>query len=108
MSADTFDNRQFQTPGVEQSEHQSPHLIEMKLHFEPHVAYRVYDEFDEQHITSNDDGSIIVTMKVPNDYWLYDYIFSFGAAVEVIEPQNIRDEMLRQAEKIKNKYISKT
>ena len=104
MLTDTFDNRAFPTPEIEPPEYQSPHLIEVKLYFEPHVAYRVYDEFDEQHITKNEDGSFIVTMSLPNDYWLYDYILSFGAAIEVLEPQIVRDEILRQTEKIKNKY----
>jgi predicted DNA-binding transcriptional regulator YafY len=107
MLADTFDNGAFQIPEIEQSEYQSPHLVEVKLHFEPYVAYRVYDEFDEQNITKSEDGSFNVTMSLPDDYWLYDYVFSFGAAIEVIEPQIVRDEILRQIEKIKNKY-SKT
>ena len=104
MLADSFDNKTFRTPEIEQSEYQSPYLVEVKLYFEPHVAYRIYDEFDEQHITKNDDGSFIVVMKLPNDYWLYNYILSFGAAVEVIKPQNVRDEIARQAEKIRSKY----
>ena len=108
MLTDTFDNKVFHIPEIEQTEYQSPYLIEVKLYFEPHVAYRVYDEFNEQYITKNNDGSFIVAISLPNDYWLYDYILSFGAAVEVIEPQNVRDEIVRQAEKIKNKYDSKT
>jgi predicted DNA-binding transcriptional regulator YafY len=107
MLADTFDNGAFLIPEIEQSEYQPPHLVEVKLHFEPYVAYRVYDEFDEQNITKSEDGSFNVTVSLPNDYWLYDYVFSFGAAIEVIEPQIVRDEILRQIEKIKNKY-SKT
>jgi len=104
----TFDKKAFQNPEIEQSDYQSHYLIEVKLYFEPHVAYRVYDEFDEQYITKNEDGSYIVVMNLPNDYWLYDYILSFGAAVEVMEPQSVRDEILVQADRIKNKYTSKT
>lgn len=100
MLAEAFDNKAFHPAEIKQSKYRSSSLIEVKLYFEPHVAYRVYDEFDEQYITENDDGSFIVTIMLPNDYWLYDYIFSFGAAVEVIEPQNVRDEIVRQ--KIKN------
>jgi len=40
--------------------------------------------------------------------WIYDYILSYGIAVEVLEPQHIRDEMLVRIEKIKNKYLPKT
>jgi predicted DNA-binding transcriptional regulator YafY len=108
MLADSFDYWQFQTPEVEQSEYQSPTLLEVKLYFEPYVAYRVYDEFNEQQIIKNADGSLIVSLCLPNDYWLYDYILSFGDAVEVIEPQEVRDEVTRQAGRIITKYSSKT
>ena len=58
--ADTFDNKTFQIPETEQPEYQSPSLIEVKLYFEPDFAYRVYDEFGDQYITQNEDGSIVV------------------------------------------------
>ena len=106
--AEIFDGKAFQIPEIESAEHQSPCLVDVKLHFASHAGYRVYDEFDERKIIKNEDGSIIVAMSVPNDYWLYDYILSFGASLEVLEPQNVRDEVVRQAEKIKNKYLSKT
>ena len=108
MLADSFNNETLQPSEIEHSEYQSHNLIALKLYFEPYIAYRVYDEFDEQSITQNSDGSFIVTLTIPNDYWLYDYILSFGAAIEVIEPQCVRDEIARQAEKTKNKYASKT
>ncbi|MDR0469427.1 MAG: YafY family transcriptional regulator [Peptococcaceae bacterium] len=108
MLSDSFDYKAFQTPDIEPFEYLSPELIKVKLNFEPRAAYRVYDEFDEQYITKNNDGSFTITMDLPDDSWLYDYILSFGAAIEVIEPKHVRDEILRQADKIKSKYISKT
>jgi predicted DNA-binding transcriptional regulator YafY len=108
MLPDTFDDKMFCTPDIEQSEYQTPCIIEIKLCFEPSAAYRVYDDFDDQCITRNDDGSFIVNMSMPDDYWICDYLLSFGAAVEVLEPQELCDEIVRQAEKIKNKYSSKT
>ena len=108
MLAEPFDSSAFQPPEIEQAAYQSPCLADVKLHFAPQAAYRIYDEFDEQHITKNDDSSLLVAIRLPLDYWLYDYIFSFGAAVEVLEPQIVRDEIRRQAEKIKNIYAPKT
>ena len=107
MLADTFNGKAFQVPEIESSEYQPPGLVNIKLLFAPEAAYRVYDEFDERNIIKNDDGSLIVTMILPNDYWLYDYILSFGALIEVLEPQSVRDEIVAQAEKIKNKYANK-
>jgi len=108
MLADKFDGKAFQVPEIEPSDHQSPLAIDVKLHFAPQVAYRVYDDFNEQNIFKNEDGSFTVAMSLPNDSGLYDYILSFGTMIEAIEPQIVRDEIIRQTEKIKNKYLSKT
>jgi predicted DNA-binding transcriptional regulator YafY len=105
--ADTFDGKMFHIPEIESSEYQSPSLVDVKLHFVPQAAYRVYDEFDEQNIIKSEDGSLIVSMSMPNEFWLYSYILSFGESIEVLEPQSVRDEIARQAEKIKSKYANK-
>ena len=108
MLSDTFDGKAFQAPEIEPSEYQPPCNVDVKLRFAPQVAYRIYDEFCEQDIIKNEDGSFNIEMSLPNDYWLYGYILSFGTSVDVLEPQTVRDEIARQAEKIKSKYSSKT
>ena len=108
MLTESFDSKAFPIPALEQDEAPSPDLIEVTLRFEPHVAYRVYDEFDESCVTKNEDGSFTAVMRWPKGYWLYDYILSFGAGLEVIGPQHVRDEIVRQAAQIQQKYIVKT
>ncbi len=105
---ESFADRNFEIPNFENNSEPSPALISVKLRFSPHLAYRVYDEFDEKNITKCDDGSLIVNTKLPNDYWLYEYILSFGAFIEVLEPKAIRDGILEQLEKIKFIYSDKT
>jgi predicted DNA-binding transcriptional regulator YafY len=105
--ADTFDGKAFQIPEIEPDD-QPTCLIDVKLRFSPQAAYRVYDEFDEQDIIKNEDGTYTVAMSLPNNDWIYGYILSFGASIEVLEPQHVRDEIAHQAEKIKNKYVTKT
>ena len=107
-SEESFDGTAFQAPEIEPPEVQSPCLVNVKLKFIQQAAYRVYDEFDEPDIVKNKDGTLSVSVNLPNDYWLYSYILSFGAAVEVLEPQTVRDELARQADEIKNKYSPKT
>jgi len=105
---DAFDNNLYKIPEIEGDGNKSPELIKIKLRFEPHAAYRVYDEFNQREIVKNNDGSFAVTFDVPRDYWIYDYILSFGAAVEVLEPDNVREEVCCQAEIIRKKYLSET
>ena len=95
-------------PEIDPKELEMPKLVDIKLLFSPVIAYRIYDEFGEDYITKNEDGSFTVQMKIIDDYWLYEYILSFGNWVEVLEPQRVRDEIVEQIDKIKLKYTNIT
>ena len=79
-------------------------MVELKLHLQPCVAYRVYDEFDEKDIVRNADGSFDVTISYPEDDWVCGYILSFGSFVEVIEPKHIRDVVIGKLEDTLRQY----
>ncbi|MBP2653710.1 MAG: domain containing protein [Firmicutes bacterium] len=66
-------------------------LVELKLRFSAKVLNRLYDDFDDSFIVKNDDGSFTVEVVFPEDEWVYGYILSFGAFVEVVEPEHIRE-----------------
>ena len=105
---ETFDSAAFQAPEIDPAECQPTNHIDVKLRFSPHAVYRAYDEFDERNIVKNNDGSLTVSMGVPDDQWLYCYVLSFGDHIEVLEPRSVREEIARQAQKIKDKYPDKT
>ncbi len=64
--------------------------VEARLRFAPYMAYRVYDEFDQSCVARQEDGSLLVETVFPEDQWLYGYLLSFGAAVEVLSPDTLR------------------
>lgn len=66
-------------------------IVTLKLRFNQQMGYRVYDEFDDDCISKNDDGSFNVEVSFPENEWIYGYIMSFGYFVEVLEPKYIRD-----------------
>jgi predicted DNA-binding transcriptional regulator YafY len=70
-------------------------LVTLKLRFQARDLFRVYDDFDQDKITRNPDGSCDASMTFPEDEWVYGYILSFGSFVEVLEPPHIR-EIIRQ------------
>jgi len=98
-----FAEKVFSSPPIDWGEVSSG-LIHLTLAFSAEVAYRVYDEFDAKDICKNEDGSYIVAIDLPNDFWLYGFLLSFGAAVRVVEPQSVRDNLLVQIEAIKKSY----
>ena len=77
--------------------------VNIKLKFNKSVAFRVYDEFKA--IVEDKKGNLYVEMKIPNNYKLYNYIFSFGANVEILEPKEIRNQFKNMINKIAKKYI---
>ena len=79
-------------------------IVNIKLKFDKSVAFRVYDEFNEA-IVEDKKGNLYVEMKIPNNYKLYNYIFSFGANVEILEPKEIRNQFKNMINKIAKKYI---
>lgn len=80
-------------------------LVELKLRVQPGALNRVYDYFDDSHITPNQDGSSTLKVALPDGEWVYGYILSFGGSVEVLEPETVRAALadrLRQAVRIYN------
>ena len=87
------------------SSHNEYKEINIKLHIKPEMAYRVYDEFDEDMIFTHPDGSFTVTGNWHEDNWTYGYIFSFGEYIEVLQPEHLRAIICEKAKNISNKHI---
>jgi len=81
-------------------------FIFVHLRIAQNAKYRLYDEFAESDITQNTDGTL--TVRSAMGAWIYDYILSYGTAIEVLAPQHLRDELLNRTAKIMGKYLSKT
>ena len=80
------------------------HKVRIKVKFNRKVAFRVYDELNGE-ITEDDDGNLYTEIEIPNDYNLYNYIFSFGDGAEVLEPKDIRMQIKEMINKMAEKYI---
>ena len=79
-------------------------IVNIKLKFNKSVAFRVYDEFNEA-IVEDEKGNLYVEIKIPNNYKLYNYIFSFGSNVEILEPKEIRNQFKNIIDELAKKYI---
>lgn len=74
------------------------------LRFPKEMAYRVYDEFDKTQIQIAENGDLVASAAMPEDAWLTGFLLSFGTQVEILSPIHLREEIVRQAEKIVKKY----
>lgn len=76
--------------------------VHVKLKFDRKVAFRVYDEMGD--IKEDEEGNLYSEIELPNDYNLYNYIFSFGESVEVLEPIEIRNNIRDMINKMSRIY----
>lgn len=106
MLALTVTERTFPTPLSPppiQDSGGSPPIVDLRLRFSPAAAYRVYDEFEEGQVTARPDGSLEVQASFPEDGWVYGYLLSFGAQVQILAPERVRRQVGRLAKEILEK-----
>ena len=77
-------------------------LISVRLKFSPAAAFRVYDEFTDT-VEKDAQGSLYVTIDMP-ERTLYSYILSYGDAVEILEPDELRRSMKEKLTRMAEKY----
>lgn len=78
--------------------------IKLIMKFSSNVRAKLHDYFDETQIHFMSDGYMKVEVTYPEDEWTYGFILSFGADVEVLEPQHVRDIIKEKSYKIHNIY----
>lgn len=106
LQEEFFNREHFNFPVIESNAASYSSLVDLKLHFSANTGYRIYDELDESAVQEQQDGSFLVSISLPDDYWLYSFLLSFGAGVRVLEPGYVRENLIAELEKIKKQYQS--
>ncbi|RPJ08967.1 MAG: YafY family transcriptional regulator [Spirochaetaceae bacterium] len=66
------------------------------LKFPADARGRLFGKFDDNQIKANPDGTLQVTAVFPTDEWVYGLLLGLADVVEVLEPAEIRNELLRR------------
>ncbi len=82
----------------------SPNERNVVLRFGPDAAYRALDEFGPEYLTREQDGSMTARITMSPEEWLCPYLLSFGTALTVISPPELRERLRLEAEKIVEHY----
>lgn len=81
-------------------------LVEMKLKIAKRMAFRVFDELDNNSIVTDANGDFIVTMQYPDDSrWIFNYLMSYSDSLEVLEPKAIREQIKEKLKKVLQQYL---
>ena len=88
--------------GFNYSNGKEPVLLRLK--FKPGAMFRVFDDYDKDYISHNEDGTVEVCFPTVEEDWIFSYVFSFGDAVEVLEPQHIREKIIEKIKSVLKNY----
>ncbi|MCR5762051.1 MAG: YafY family transcriptional regulator [Treponema sp.] len=79
--------------GKDEFDNQMLHLV---LKVSSSSVYRIMDEyFVEKEMSCSDekDGEFsIINVQVPDAYWLYNWLLSFGTEIEILEPSFVKEK----------------
>ncbi|HQL05301.1 MAG TPA: YafY family protein [Treponemataceae bacterium] len=78
--------------------------LTIKARVESTLYFRVLDEFSEDEMEKQKDGSILVTFRLPDENWICSYLLSFGEHMEVLEPECVRQKIQESLIKAAGKY----
>ena len=81
-----------------------PGGIKVKALFTPNMKWRLVEEFGPNCFTETDDGRLLFSADYTDMENLVTWLMTFGAKVEVLEPEEVRDIIRRNAEEILNIY----
>ncbi|MFD1412469.1 helix-turn-helix transcriptional regulator [Oceanobacillus jeddahense] len=70
--------------------------VHLDLLFSEKIAYRVFDEFNRNYITRQNNGTLLVSIDMPNEEWLIRYLLSFGKFIKILSPASIRSRFLEE------------
>lgn len=79
--------------------------ILLELEISKEMAYRVYDEFENEEIIKKEDDNFIVKVEYPDNEWVYGYILSFGEYIKVLSPERAKRVIKDKLEKTLKKYL---
>jgi predicted DNA-binding transcriptional regulator YafY len=81
----------------------------IRLKFDAGIA-RIFEEtiwHPSQMLKRQKDGSLLMTLQVMDTVELYSWILSWGDRVEVLEPEELRQDIIRTAEAMRRVYKKK-
>lgn len=81
-----------------------PGKIRIKALFTKDVKWRVVEEFGRNCFTEKEDGTLLFTADYSDQENLVEWLLTFGDKVKVLEPVEVKDELLQIAKNIINRY----
>lgn len=103
LGTQEFCKREIALPNLS-NERIFPGEIAVKALFEPECKWRLVEEFGIQSFEVLADGRLLFQADYTNKENLITWLMSFSDKVELLEPKEMRKEMLKRIDNIRKKY----
>ena len=101
---DTFEKRSAPVPDLSQ-ERIFPYAHCVKAIIQPEYKWRLVEEFGPESFTERQDGTLLFSFDFTDRQSIVGWVASFGDGAELLEPEEIRKDMLAFAEGIRKNYL---
>ena len=78
--------------------------IRFTLRIDASMAFRVYDDFEENQLSQAENGDFIAHAAFMPGEWLISFILGYGVHAKVLEPKALADAVCRELEKMSALY----
>lgn len=99
-----FEKRAAPLPDLS-SERVFPHLFQVKAKIHPDYKWRLIEEYGPESFQPLADGSLLFSFGFMDKTSIVSWIVSFGGGAELLEPAELRQDVLEFAEGIRQKYL---
>lgn len=82
----------------------NPNHVWVSAAFEESAKWRLVEEFGMEKLGKMKDGRYLVGLTWSDSESLFRYLLGFGDQVELLEPENLRNEFMELVEQIQRKY----
>ncbi len=101
---DTFEKRSVPVPDLSQ-ERIFPYTHCIKAIIQPEYKWRLVEEFGPESFTERPDGTLLFSFDFTDRQSIVGWVASFGDGAELLEPEEIRKDILAFAEGIRKNYL---
>lgn len=76
----------------------------IRLRFHPGGRRLAEEHFSIDELDYSEDGGCYVSIRVPENDWIYGFLLGFGPALEVLEPAHVRSRLAAMAAAVAGQY----
>ena len=103
-NAGSFEKRPASLPDLSQ-ERVFPHVFQVKARIEPEYRWRLIEEYGADSFQEQEDGSLLFTFGFTDKTGIVGWIASFGGGAELLEPEELRCELVQFGENIRKRHL---